>query len=331
MLSDSNNWEMYLKVNPISNLILSKNKAINYFTRLDLLDEELCNIESLWELPHPTSLLNKQQKDGSWKYPSAKEEIRSQMNYNQLETYRIIRILVEKYGLNNTNNEISKAAEFLFSFQTEEGDFRGIYGNEYSPNFSAAIMEILIKAGYEKDDRIDSGIKWLLSMRQHDGGWAIPFRTTKHKIVDVMYEKEKNMPIQNDPTKPSSHLITGIVLRAFAAHSHYKKLNEAKKGGTFLKSQFFKKDTYPDHESPDYWKKLAYPFWWTDIVSSLDSLSKLKFSQDDNDIKKGLNYLIESQRSDGTWKVYYGLPKDDDNDSWITLAICRIFKSFYLI
>ncbi len=329
MLSDSNYLKERLKFSPITPLVLSDNKALTYFMMRDILDEDPGNIESLWELPETISILNKQQEDGSWKYPRAREEIRSQMNYNQLETYRILRVLVEKYGLNNTNNGISKACEFLFSFQTEEGDFRGIYGNEYAPNYSAGIMEMLIKAGYQKDDRVDLGINWLLSMRQNDGGWAIPFRTTKHKISDAICEKED--PIKNDPTKPSSHLITGIVLRAFAAHSHYRKSNEIRKAGAFLKSQFFKKDNYPDHGAPDYWEKLAYPFWWTDIVSSLDSLSKLKFSPEDYNIKIGLDYLIESQRTDGTWKAYYGLPKEDDNDLWITLAICRIFKRFYSI
>jgi len=329
MLSNSNYLKELLKFSPVTPLVLSDNKAITYFVMRDILDEDPGNIESLWGLKETISILNKQQEDGSWKYARAKEEIHSQTNYNQLETYRILRVLVEKYGLNNTNNAISKASEFLFSFQTEEGDFRGIYGNEYTPNYSAGILEMLIKSGYEKDDRIDLGIKWLLSMRQKDGGWAIPFRTIKHKLSDALCEKES--PIKNDPSKPSSHLITGIVLRAFAAHNHYRKSNEIRKAGAFLKSQFFKKDNYPDHSSLDYWVKLAYPFWWTDIVSSLDSLSKLKFSGEDYNIKIGLDYLIENQRPDGTWKAYYGLPKDDDNDLWITLAICRIFKSFYSI
>ncbi|KYC46913.1 MAG: Prenyltransferase and squalene oxidase repeat protein [Candidatus Methanofastidiosum methylothiophilum] len=327
MAINSNNWKIRLKYSPTTPLIFSDNKAIIYFIRRDILEEDPGNIESLWKLPEPVSILNKQQEDGSWKYSGAKEEIRSQMNYNQLQTYRIMRVLVEKYGLNNTNNAISKACEFLFSFQTEEGDFRGIYGNEYTPNYSAGILEILIKAGYEKDDRIDLGINWLLSMRQNDGGWAIPFRTNKYKIKEVVCGKET--PIKNDPTKPSSHLVTGVVLRAFAAHSHYRKSNEIRKAGAFLKSQFFRKDNYSDHSSPDYWGKLAFPFWWTDIVSSLDSLSKLKFTPEDNNIKIGLDYLIKNQRPDGTWEIYYGLPKDDDNNLWITLAICRIFKRFY--
>jgi hypothetical protein len=329
MSSDSNNWMETLKYSPLSPLALSENKAINYFLKRDILDEDPGNIESLWTLPQTLALLNSQKEDGSWHYAGAKETIRSQMNYNQLETYRIMRVLIEKYGLNNTNNAISKACEFLFSFQTEEGDFRGIYENQYSPNYSAAIMEILIKAGYDKDDRIDLGIEWLISMRQKDGGWAIPFRTAGRIIKDSSYENRVDKPLPNDPNKPSSHLITGIVLRAFAAHSHYRKSIEAKKAGTLLKSRFFKRDAYPDHGSPDYWGKLCYPFWWTDIVSSLDSLSKLRFKAADKDIIRGLKYLIDNQRPDGTWKVYYGLPKDEDNDMWITLAISRVFKRFY--
>lgn len=331
MSNDYDNWKEYLRYNPISPLILSDNKAINYYLKHDILDEKVDNIESLWELPSVISILNKQQEDGSWKYSGGKEEIRSKVNYNQLETYRIMRVLVDKYGLNNTNNAISKACKFLFSFQTEEGDFRGIYGNQYTPNFTAAIIEILIKAGYENDDRIDLGINWLISMKQNDGGWAIPFRTTKNKIRDLINANYKIDPIKNNPNMPSSHLVTGIVLRAFAEHPHYKKSIHAKKAGIFLKSQFLKKDNYPDHESPDYWGKFSYPFWWADIVSSLDSLSKLRFSIDDLDIKRGLTYLANLQRSDGTWKVYYGLPKEDDNDLWITLAVCRIFKRFYPI
>jgi hypothetical protein len=91
--------------------------------------------------------------------------IRSQQNYNQIETYRIIGELVEKYSFNKSNNALLKAADFLFRFQTQEGDFRGIYGNQYSPNYSAAIMELLIKSGYENDPRIEKGFRWLLSSR----------------------------------------------------------------------------------------------------------------------------------------------------------------------
>ncbi|NIT57981.1 MAG: hypothetical protein GWN00_17660, partial [Aliifodinibius sp.] len=92
------------------------------------------------------------------------------------QTYKTMAELVEFYGLNKENEAIRKAATYLFSFQTEEGEFRGMYGNQYSPNYSASITEFLIKAGYE-DKRIEKSLNWLLKMRQDDGGWAIPLRT----------------------------------------------------------------------------------------------------------------------------------------------------------
>jgi len=170
-------WRKELNFDPIPPLLASENEAILFFTQRDLLgSKKMEPIETLWQLSQVKKLIRKQQEDGFWKYPGGDTSIRSREDYNQLETYRIIGELVEKYGVNKKLPAIQKAAEFLFSFQTEEGDFRGIYGTQYTPNYTAMIMEILIKAGYENDARIKKGFKWLLSIRQADGGWAIPFQ-----------------------------------------------------------------------------------------------------------------------------------------------------------
>jgi hypothetical protein len=77
-------------------LLSTKNPAIVFFTKRDLQNEKVCDPESLWDLPAALKIVNNQQSDGSWKYPGAKLDIRSQQNYNQIETYRIIGELVEK-------------------------------------------------------------------------------------------------------------------------------------------------------------------------------------------------------------------------------------------
>jgi len=151
-------------------LLSSKNQAIVFFVKRDLQNEEVNQTETLWELPIVKKLVSSQQPDGSWRYPGGKLNIRSQQNYNKIETYRMVGELVEKYGFNNRHDALRKAADFLFSFQTQEGDFRGIYGNQYSPNYSAAIMELLIKSGYQSDIRVEKSFLWLLSSRQNDGG-----------------------------------------------------------------------------------------------------------------------------------------------------------------
>jgi len=178
-------WLKQLRFNPLTQLLSSKNEALEHFVRRDLLGEEGGSTETLWQLPQVEKTVSKQQADGSWKYSSGRKEyVRSERDYNQLETYRVLGQLVEKYGLNKKHPALRKAADFLFTFWTDEGDFRGLYQNQYTPNYTAGIMELLIKAGYEEDPRILRGFDWLLSIRQNDGGWTLSLRTIGEKIQD---------------------------------------------------------------------------------------------------------------------------------------------------
>ena len=319
-------WQKNLTVDPITSLLSSENNAIVYFTRRDLLEDNVKSVKILWKLPEAKKILKKQQNDGSWKYPAGKKHIRSQENYNQLETYRILGELVEKYGFNREHASIQKAAEFIFQFQTEEGDFRGIYGNQYATTYSPAIMELLIKAGYQDDSHIEKGFKWLLSMLQEDGGWIVPLRTSSKTLKQALNESD---PIQPDRSKPFSHLVTGMVLRAFAAHPKYRKSDEAKKAGELLISRFFKNDKYPDRQSKNFWERVSFPFWFTDIISALDSLYFLGFNRNNPQIEGALNFLRNIQNENGTFNLKIVRGRDKDSFYWICLAVCRLFKRYY--
>ncbi len=316
-----NKWLNELKCDPIYPLLESNDRAISLSVQRDLLDRTV-SVEDLWQSPQ--RILRKQRIEGSWLYPGGKENIRTQENYNQLETYRNLGILVEEFGFNKKHPAIQKTAQYLFTFQTDEGDFRGIYGNQYSPNYSAGIAELLIKAGYENDARIERVFKWLLSIRQKDGGWAIPFRTQNHKI-DVI--ASCSTTIEPNSSKPFSHMVTGVVLRAFAAHPAYKQSKEAHRAGELLVSNLFKKDNYPDRASPGYWLRFSFPFWFTDLISALDSLSQLGFSRKESQIDKALKWFAGNQQKNGLWelKILKGQNKDV-LQLWLALAICKIFK-----
>jgi len=322
-------WQKQLKFDPLPQLEASDNEALTYFVRRDLMGEEAEPIETLWQLPEVVKIVGKQLADGAWKYPGGKEYICSREDYNQLQTYKVLGQLVEKYGLTRDHPAIERAADFLFSRQTEDGDFRGIYRDQYTPNYSAGIMELLIKAGYQGDPRIERGLSWLLSMRQDDGGWAIPMRTGagegSERIRDAFWLPE---PIQPDRSKPFSHWVTGVVLRAFAAHPEYRGAPEVRRAGELLKSRFFQPDTYTDRKAPSFWTKITYPFWWTDILSALDPLSWLGFSKNDPDIGKGLDWLVTNQEETGLWRSGYPKAKDRDIHLWVSLAACRVLKSF---
>jgi hypothetical protein len=322
-------WRNQLKSDPLPPLLSSKNESLTYFVRRDLLDEQLASVELLWQRPEVKRILRRQLDEGAWKYPGGKKHIRSEDNYNQIETYRILSELVDKHGLNRKHPAITKAAEYIFSHQTEEGDFaRGILGNQYAPYYSAVMMELLIKAGYDADPRIEKGFRWLLAIRQKDGGWAIPLRTVGEKFAGPTgWTKILNSPTINpDLSRPSSHMVTGMVLRAFAAHSKYRSSAEAVAAGNLLPSRFFKRDAYPDRQGISFWTGFSYPFWFTDLLSALDSLSLMGFSKDNPQINRVLDWFITKQRKEGDWKLHLLRGKEKDLPLWISLAICRVFK-----
>jgi hypothetical protein len=149
-------------------------------------------------------------------------------------------------------------------------------------------MEILIKAGYKDDPCITRGFDWLLSTIQDDGGWALPFRTLQKNIEEAFETPE---PLQPDKSKPFSHMVTAMVLRAFAAHPKYRKSDDAKKAGELLLSRFFTNDKYADRRSKDFLERVTFPFLYTDITSALDSVYFLGFNRNNPEIEGALKFL----------------------------------------
>lgn len=317
-------WDRALRADALSPLLESDNRAIAYFARRDLMARPVGGVESLWELPECKRILARQRDDGSWRYAGGDAGIRAQVYYDLLETYRIVGVLVEKHGLTRDHPAMERAARFLFSFQTAAGDFRGIYGSQYTPNYSAAITELLIKAGYGSSPRIANSMRWLRAMRQDDGGWAIPLRT-RGRLLDAVALADEI--VEPDRSRPSAHLVTGIVVRALAAHDRYRSSPEMKAAGDLLKSRFFKRDTYPDHVSAASWLVFSYPFWWTDLLSAMDSLTKAGFGRDDPDIARGVKWFVDHQEPGGLWQTGHNRPKDPYSDLWVALAVCRMLRT----
>ncbi|MGZ7208460.1 MAG: prenyltransferase/squalene oxidase repeat-containing protein [Methanobacterium sp.] len=246
--------------------------------------------------------------------------------------------------MNRNHESIKKASEYLFSCQSDEGDIRGILANQYAPYYTGAIMYLLIKAGYENDPKIEKGFKWLLNMRQNDGGWVIGspgmigLKLSRKEANDLTSNENRDTLKVFDKSKPFSSAGTGMVLRTFSVHSTYKNSENALKSVELLKSKFFKKDNWTSYQHPDNWIRFQFPFWWTNIISALDSISLMGIPKEDPDINNALKWLIEHQEKDGLWKVSYSrIHKSQDNKRtfktrlWLTLTVCRIFKRFYQI
>jgi hypothetical protein len=306
-------------------MLYSGNAAVSYFVRRDLLGEPVEPIGVAWGLPEVGKLLGKQSPNGSWRH-RGKRTVAYPPHH---------RLLVERYQITREHPAAERAAEYLFSCQTEDGDIRGMIGNQYATYYTGAIMAHLIEAGYAEDPRMERGFRWLLSMRQDDGGWTVPILTHKldreksHRLTS-----EKADPLEPDRSKSFSHNWTDMVLRAFAAHPKYRLSPEARVAGMLLKSRFFKPDVYSSYKAASYWVRFA--FWWPNLLTSLDSLSKMGFTKDDLDIRIALDWFVEHQEPDGLWNLTYVEGKRaTDNEVnrerrlWLSLAVARVLQRLY--
>lgn len=327
------NWRAQLKVDPLPALLSREDTALRYYVRRDLLEEDPGPVERLWELPAVQKMLRKQLPDGSW--PRQGENQHPAIRYGLIETWRWLRILVEQYGLSRQHLAAERAAEFIFSCQSEEGDFRGILANQYATYYTGAILALLVEAGYADDPRAESAFQWLLRMRQTDGGWSIPMITHKlDRATQYRLSSEFAAPLQPDRSKPFSHNATGMILRAFAAHPRYRGCEAARTAAGLLKSRFFQPDAYTSYQAASYWLRFEYPFWWNNLVAALDSIVRIGVDQQDKQIRRALDWLVAHQEEDGLWKVSYARADEAEKDNlktrgmkpWISLAICRVMK-----
>ncbi len=317
-----NNWQAQLHYDPLPLLLAAENPCIPYFTHRDLLNESVGPIHEIWNLPAPQRIVKKQIQDGSWKYRGSKKEVYPPHHYPLVETWKQFRFLIDQYEFTREHPAAKAAAEFLFSCQTDEGDIRGMIGNQYATYYTGAILSLLIKAGYQADERVEKGMAWLLSMRQKDGGWTIPILTAALSWDEqIKLTSQYADPVRLDRNQPFSHNWTGMVLRAFAAHPHYRSTTEAIKAANLLKTRFFQKDCYSSYQSADYWLKFDYPFWWNHLLAALDSISLIDPTCNDEYMKQAITWFIEHQQEDGLWNT-----KTYEKRLWIGLAICRVLK-----
>lgn len=318
-------WLDALTMNPLPALLAWNDPALRFFVRRDLLEEPAGPVEALWQAPAAARLVQKQQAGGSWRYSGKSYNPETGTHYDLLETYRSLRLLVEMYGFHGEHPALRRAVEYVLAFQTDEGDIRGIIGNQYMPYYHGAILELLIKAGYAGDARIEKGLAWLLSVRQNDGGWIVPTQAVPSK--QRTSEFWLGAPVPPDPALPHAHLATGMALRAFAAHPAYRQRPEVIAAGEVLKSRFFKPDRYNDRKASSYWLKFQFPFWWTSLLTALDTLSWLGCAREGGDIAQGLDWFLTHQSADGLWETGYGAGKRaEENRRWVGLAACRVIK-----
>ena len=320
----ANNWITALKFDPVNYILSTNDPVLAFHANTLLVSRPVDPSDSLWRLPEVAGIIDRQQKDGSWKYKGNRPGDVYGEKYELLETWKNLRILVEKFGFDSRHSFIKNAVNYIFSCQTDEGDIRGILSNQYTPYYMGAMLEIINKAGFSEDTRVEKAFNWLASMRQEDGGWIIPINMYKMSEYRSLCQEA---PILPDRTLAFSHMATGMVLRAYAAHPLHRHSKDALHAGNLMKKRLFKKDAFTFRQAVAYWYKFQYTFWWADLVSVIDSLVRIGFTAADKDIQRGIGWFVENQQADGCWKASYG-GRGSHADAWVTLAICRVLKGF---
>lgn len=314
-------------------LLARGNLPILYWLKKDILevpiDREFRNLQ---KFAARIRILKAQRPDGGWSRRKYDGQPRWEKSYYIVETLRNA-LRLYNYGCNLEDEGVKRVVKFLFSLQSSEGDFRGAYLNEYAPTYHALTLEILCFYGLDNDKKVQKGFRWIIRNKQNDGGWVIPYRTIDKKELKSRYDvkaQSKLKPVKTDKTQPFSHLVTGMVLRAFAASPTWRKSKEARKAGELLLTRFFKADKYEDRRFSSFWGEITYPFWATDILSSLDSLSIIGFDVKSRKVQQGLKWLQHRQNKNGYWEA--GISKSSLGDQlWITLSVLRVLKRFGLL
>ncbi|WP_245953433.1 adenosine deaminase [Arthrobacter silvisoli] len=313
-------WIDLLRFDPLAPLLASGHPAVRYWVARELVPGSVAPPgEALWDLAVPRRILRRQAADGSWAYPGRRPRART--DYDLLETYRQLGFLVEMFGLTSGHPALAAAAEYVFSHQSPEGDLRGIYGNQYSPNYTAGLIGLLAKAGFTHDPRVDLAFSWFEASRQHDGGWALPLRT-QGRNLDALDEMHT---IPADPARPFSHLITGVVLRAYAAHPGHRADPSARKAAALLADRFFEPDVYPDKGRIADWTEFSFPFWMTDLVSALDAISIVRPDVNTEKTDLARDWLSGHQEPSGLFAGHLLRDRFHDLRLWFSLAVCRVF------
>jgi len=125
-----------------------------------------------------------------------------------------------------------------------------------------------------------------------------------------------------------------MVLMGFAEHPDYRYRPEIKKAAELMKSRFFQEDFYNSYKSRYYW--VRFDFWWPNLLTALESLYKIGFRCNDEDISLGLRWFVTHQQKDGMWNIENNPnnkikqnKKSQEKRLWLSLNICRLLKKFY--
>ncbi|HEY5289633.1 MAG TPA: hypothetical protein VIJ59_06325 [Caulobacteraceae bacterium] len=322
-------WRARLGRDPVPILLREGSQALVARVRRDLIDDdEAPQAEELLTYPEVKAFLRKQDKNGAFPAKPPEKALGSPRFSRAVAAIRALERMAE-YGLGRAEAPVASAAEILLESQAADGGIAALALGETPESRSRAValhfhgwaLAALCRAGFDADPRVERGFKFLLANRQADGGWA--WRGVR----------------TDSAARPSSHLVTGMALRAFASSPSRRTSREARRAAELLATRFLQPDRYPDRKAPSFWEQIGEPRFWTDVLDALDGVTAVGLGKENSGVRTAEAYVRGRQNSDGLW--YPGAParpdalvkpaggpptKERESARWLTVRVLIILR-----
>jgi hypothetical protein len=293
-------WRARLARDPIPTLLREGPASLTARVRRDLIDDdEAPRGAELLAYPDVRAFLKKQGPKGEFPAKPAEKALGPEKFATVLATVRALERLAE-LGLDVTVPAVAAAAEMVIATQAKDGGISALAigekktdrGKIVAVHFQGWALAALCRVGLDSDERVARGFGFLLQWRQADGGWA--WRGVR----------------SDSSARPSSHLITGMALRAFAASPSRRTSREARRAAELLATRFLQPDRYPDRKAPSYWEQLTEPRFYVDMLDALDTVTAVGLGKENSGVRTAEAYVRGRQSQDGLW--YPGAPQSPD-------------------
>jgi len=274
--------------------------------RRDLIDDsEAPAAKEIASYPEVKALLKKIEKDGSVTPRTADKGIGGPEFTACLAAVRVLDRLADLglrfEGEGEVADKLRSVADFVLASQAADGGIEDLNlgdspktkGKLVALHFQGWALAALSRTGFDMDPKVDKGFSFLLSLRQDDGGWA--WRGVR----------------TDSAARPSSHLVTGMVLRAFAAAKERRSSREARRAAELLATRFLQPDRYEDRKAPSHWEVLTEPRFYTEVLDALDAITSIGLGKENSGVRTAEAYLRSRQSRDGLW--YPGTPIKGDS------------------
>ena len=319
-------WRARLGRDPVPILLREGSPALSARVRRDLIDDEEAPGEAdVVAYPEVKAFLRKQEASGAFPSRPPEKTLGSAKFGQAVATIRALERLAD-FGLGNEHPAVAKAANLLLESQAKDGGIADLALGEtpdartkaVALHFQGWALAALCRTGYDEDERVANGFSFLQASRQADGGWA--WRGVR----------------TDSAARPSSHLVTGMALRAFASSPSRRTSREAKRAAELLATRFLQPDRYPDRKAASYWEQLAEPRFYTDVLDALDGVTAVGLGKENSGVRTAEAYLRGRQNADGLW--YPGAParpgapreappaKDREAARWLTVRVLIVLR-----